>query len=212
VALAEARRVHRAQPGTRPAEVVQAPRAGAGKLPLLPRSAWSSRAIIADRLNPMAMGIRKITIHHGGFDADSSDLGAAKRVLQSIQRTHVEREGYGDIGYHYAIDAAGRIWECRSTRYQGAHAGDGNANRANLGVCLLGNFQNDMPTARQRESLRALSASLLERHGLDARALVTHREVRPQHLGMTECPGDQLQSLVVRIRGELGRTARAGSD
>ena len=26
-----------------------------------------------------------------------------------------------DVGYHYAVDRAGRVWECRPLTWQGAH-------------------------------------------------------------------------------------------
>jgi N-acetyl-anhydromuramyl-L-alanine amidase AmpD len=116
----------------------------------------------------------------------------------------METDHYADIGYHFLIDPAGRIWEGRAISRQGAHAGDDVSNRGNVGICLIGDFSGDeRPSAAQMASLRSLVEFHLDRAGLDPSSLVTHREIRPAHMGITECPGNRLQALVERMRAEL---------
>ncbi|MEZ6194769.1 MAG: peptidoglycan recognition family protein [Planctomycetota bacterium] len=99
----------------------------------------------------------RITVHHGGEeqpDAPVSKRAAIDR-MRSYQSAHFQR-GWADIGYHFVIDGAGRIWEGRLTRWQGAHAGNADLNRGNIGICLMGNYEERQPSAEQVSALRSL--------------------------------------------------------
>ncbi len=162
-----------------------------------PRSAWSARP--AARMTPMGT-VSRITIHHTAMAARNPSRTVSVSTLRAIQRNHQQSRGWSDIGYHYLIDTAGRVWQGRDARWQGAHAGNPAKNRGNLGVCLLGNFvrgrQGQSPTAPQVAALEALIESLLAQHRLGLDALKTHRELK-----VTSCPGPRLQAVVDRLRG-----------
>lgn len=146
----------------------------------------------------------RITIHHDGMDTfTSTDRGSAAARLEQIRNAHLNRAGepFGDIGYHYVIDPAGRVWQGRPLEWQGAHVRA--TNEGNLGICCLGNFMKQHPSDAQLRALDSFVASQMARYRVPPNRLYTHRE-----LGSTECPGNNLQPYVVRSRS-AGAMARA---
>ena len=109
----------------------------------------------------------------------------------------MNQRGFGDIGYHYLIDPAGRVWAGRSLDYQGAHA-RGSNNIANIGICLLGNFDDERPRPTALRSLASLLGALRERHDIPAFRVYGHCD-----FCVTACPGRHLSSWVGRYKGGL---------
>ncbi len=144
---------------------------------------------LADTMLP----VRYITVHHDGMDAfNASSQGAAADRLEAIRRVHVSK-GWADIGYHYAIDPAGRIWEGRPLELQGAHVKA--HNEANIGIVMLGNFELQRPTGEALGALSNLIGFEMHRHRLAVGSVYTHREWAP-----TACPGANLQAAMERMR------------
>jgi hypothetical protein len=158
------------------------------------RTLWTAHGPIASRVNPMN-GIRRLTLHHEGSpDAPVlfTDVRSTAARLDSIPRFHLGR-GWGDIGYHYIIDRAGRVWEGRPLELQGAHVKDHNEH--NIGVMCLGNFNIQSPSNAQVESLARFTRALRRHHRVKVNAIRTHRE-----LSVTSCPGDRLQPKINALR------------
>ncbi|MEQ1631776.1 MAG: peptidoglycan recognition family protein [Planctomycetota bacterium] len=180
--------------------------APAGSITTLSRSEWSPSQTIRSRLFPMG-DIYRITVHHSAILLRNDSPTAAAGQLRSIQKTHMQEEGCGDIGYHFLIDPAGRVWQGRELRFQGAHARGGN-NIGNIGVCVLGNFirgrEGQRPTREELASLERLIASLSGKYGISKNQIFCHSD-----LVATECPGAYLKNEVDRIARELpkGRSA-----
>ncbi len=144
--------------------------------------------------------VRRITVHHDAIDTAAT--GAPAQIaarLDSIRRSHLAR-GWADIGYHYAIDAEGRVWQGRPLSLQGAHVADQNQN--NLGIVLLGNFERQTPSPKAVESLDRLIATEMRRFGVSLTEIRTHREMAP-----TACPGRNLQRAMDATRTRGGRLA-----
>jgi N-acetyl-anhydromuramyl-L-alanine amidase AmpD len=140
-------------------------------------------------------GWSRITIHHSA--KYSKEIGTPSSLnvagaIKDIQTVHRRDEGYGDIGYHFLIDPAGRIWQGRLLDWQGAHAG-GENNVANIGICLFGNFNTERPDPRALAALEKLVDALCERHDIARSRVFGHRQLRS-----TECPGDALMAWVSR--------------
>lgn len=196
---------------TRPDPVPVAPRESAavpppapaiGGIQAIPRSNWASASPMLARVNPMD-GISRITIHHEGWTpAYFTDVDTMAERLDIIRKSHIQRLGAGDIGYHFIIDRAGRVWQGRDIRYQGAHVR--NNNEHNVGVMVLGNFDLQTPTDAQLLSLRDTIAKLMKQYRVSYRAgnVKTHREINP-----TDCPGTNLQPRTLAIRPEAARLA-----
>ena len=108
--------------------------------------------------------IDRITVHHSAVHADREAQDRSAEIIRSIQKNHQRDKGWGDIGYHYLIDREGRVWTGRPEGWQGAHAGDPQSNRGNLGVCLMGNFVSrggQTPAPAQLQAPRAAGLAAL---------------------------------------------------
>lgn len=164
------------------------------------RTGWGADPPRRDSIERMGR-IYRITVHHSANLARSPSLQEAIRAIKLDQRFHMQNRGWADIGYHYLIDPAGRIWEGRKLRWQGAHAGNGPLNRGNVGVCLLGNFiggrAGQAPSTNQVQSLKALLQHLCRKHRIHEDNIFTHRELQG---AVTACPGLHLQRVVDRLR------------
>ncbi len=121
-----------------------------------------------------------LVIHHS---ASKDGSAAPFRVL------HRGVFGWKDVGYHFIIGNGsltgdGEIEDGRPEWAVGAHARG--FNDASIGVCLVGNFEDAPPGARQKDSLRSLLAGLMTRHSISGDAVFLHREVKGCR---TACPG-----------------------
>ncbi len=165
---------------------------------VLARSKWAQGEPVTKRMNRLSP-VRYITVHHDGMHPffDTDQRATASRI-EAIRRAHRLR-GWGDIGYHYVVDRAGRVWEGRSLRYQGAHVK--NHNYANIGIVALGNFDRQQPSQAQLASMRRLVSSLMDRYHVPTNRVYTHQEWAP-----TACPGRYFQQFMntSRRRGRLG--------
>lgn len=115
---------------------------------------------------------RRIIIHHSA----SPDVSA-----ETIHSWHLGR-GWAGIGYHYVIRSDGKIERGRPENTLGAHAGK-EGNPDSIGICLLGNFSETVPTEQQLQSLIWLIRDIKSRYG--NLAIQGHREIM-----QTACPGD----------------------
>jgi len=174
-----------------------------GEIPsfVIPRGSWTSghtKEWLADPMSP----IRRITIHHDAISPRPSGRYAdSVRRLNAIRSGHLSHR-WADIGYHYAIDPAGRVWQGRPLIYQGAHVKD--QNPGNIGIVVFGNHQKVRPTEASMRSLNRLVAHEMARFGVPIDRVLTHRELAP-----TACPGRFLQIRMDQIRrpgGELAMT------
>ncbi len=139
---------------------------------------------------PLSDVLNTLVVHHSASVLDGP---------RDIQKLHMEKRGYADIGYHYLIDAAGLLYEGRAVGVRGAHTGG--FNTGTVGVCLLGNFENQWPAMAQLEALRGLGAGLTAAYGLTH--LASHHGFQP---GATVCPGHNLEPLLPDLAGVMGLT------
>jgi hypothetical protein len=159
------------------------------------RARWAKSGPNQGGMNPQAR-LRYITIHHDGLPtplASTGELESANR-LESIRAAHRKR-GWADIGYHYAVDRSGRIWDCRSLRYEGAHVKGHNP--GNIGILVMGNFDKEKPTKLQLRSLCTQVNALCLTYGIRKGRVRTHREWAS---AATACPGRHLQPRVTELR------------
>ncbi|MEX2214360.1 MAG: peptidoglycan recognition family protein [Phycisphaeraceae bacterium] len=169
------------------------PPAVAGPIRAIPRSSWAKADPISSRVNQMG-SVGMITVHHEGWTpVYFDDTSTTAERLDSIRRSHLERLRAGDIGYHFVVDRAGRIWQGRDLGYQGAHVREHNEH--NIGIMCLGNFDKQQPSTAQLTSLRATLLALMKQYRLASNKVYTHQE-----LNKTDCPGRVLQAHMVQLR------------
>ncbi|NMB92028.1 MAG: N-acetylmuramoyl-L-alanine amidase [Parcubacteria group bacterium] len=111
--------------------------------------------------------IEEIVIHHtaGKF---TTDFEESKKELQRIYNLHLIR-GYQDIGYHFLIDGAGRIYEgSLGGKYSvGAHTYY--HNKGTIAIALMGDFRSghDVFTPEMENSLINLIQYLIQEYHFD---------------------------------------------
>lgn len=163
-------------------------------LSAIPRTAWARVAGPVSRDIDNMGGISRITVHHEGWTPVwFTDQSTTAQRLEHIRTTHTRDRHWADIGYHYIIDRAGRVWEGRNLHYQGAHVADNNEH--NIGVMLLGNFDRQTPSSAQLGTLRNTLQTLVQGYRVPVTRVYTHQELNP-----TACPGRGLQPRVVSMR------------
>jgi hypothetical protein len=178
-----------------------APQPGAQMAGVIPRRTWASSGPVMSLINPMN-GVNRVTVHHSGIiSAEIRSNSDSARMLENIRRGHLS-QGWADIGYHYIIDPAGRIWEGRSVRYQGAHVKENNEH--NLAVMCMGNYDVERPTSELLASLDLFVAEQMRVYNVPINRVYTHQELKP-----TACPGRNLQGYMLATRARSGRLARA---
>lgn len=166
---------------------------------VIPRSEWARAQPVPALMDP-AQPYYRITLHHDGMDTfTSSDRAAAADRLERIRNAHRGRN-FGDIGYHYIIDPAGRVWQGRPLNWQGAHVKA--TNQGNLGICVMGNYMQQRPNEMQLAAIDRFVISQMKQYRVPASRVFTHREI-----GQSVCPGDNLQPYINESRSS-GAMAR----
>ena len=158
------------------------------------RESWTRARPNYGDMNRMSP-IRHVTVHHDGMSpfTQASVMAAAGR-LEIIRRAHLQR-GWADIGYHFAIDRGGRSWACRPIGWQGAHVSD--RNPGNVGIVVLGNFEEQRPTQSQVMALQRLLGEIRTAYRIPSRNVRSHQEWPG---AKTACPGRYLQSQMNAMR------------
>lgn len=124
-----------------------------------------------------------VVVHHS-----ASNSGNATE----FDKFHREIRGWKNgLGYHFVIGNGkgsgngeieiGNRWK---NQLHGAHAGVKEYNNYGIGICLVGNFNKSVPTAKQMTSLSALVDYLTKRCHIPPENILMHR-----HCKSTECPG-----------------------
>jgi hypothetical protein len=160
------------------------------------RSAWAKGQPIPRNMNRM-LPVRYITVHHDGMGVfTSTSKSSAASRLELIRKSHLRRDGgrWGDIGYHFAIDPAGRLWQARPLTWQGAHVRA--KNEGNIGVVVLGNFERQSVNRAQLGAVTSTLQSLMGKFNVPVSRVRTHLE-----WAATACPGRSLQQAMVGMRG-----------
>ncbi len=207
-----------------------------GGIQYLSRAAWgadeSKRFKDGVENTPTAYyPLQTLTVHHtDGLNADPDPAA----TVRAIYEYHAITLDWGDIGYHFLIDEAGRIYE---GRYSGtdslpAHDTAGNLvtafhtsgfNSGNLGIALLGTLSDQSPTEAARHSLTLLLAGLSLWHDLDPQARITF--VNPvngvtKDVDMisghrdwlaTDCPGGTMYATLPALRADVAGLTRHAS-
>ena len=164
-------------------------------VPVIARSIWGAMPAKPALMIKNSGGWKKITVHHSA-EAEPAPLdGSAESsaaALRQIQRSHLKSKmpPWGDIGYHFLIDPEGRVFQGRDLAWQGAHA-KGDNNIQNIGVCLLGNFDEEKPSSAALESLRRLLDNLRRTYNIPRSEVHKHADFRS-----TDCPGKFLRPWV----------------
>jgi N-acetylmuramoyl-L-alanine amidase len=104
---------------------------------------------------------------------------------------HVKNNGWPGIGYHYVVGKKGEVWQTNYASTIGYHASGYNSR--SIGICMVGNFDEQEFTGRQKAACLALMRYLLDlHHGI--RRVLGHRETGSPKT----CPGRKVDMDEIR--------------
>jgi hypothetical protein len=149
---------------------------------IIPVSQWGGTAT-AD--SQKTHKIEVITLHHGGEEYKGDK--PTPPYLVNLQNWSRAEKKWIDIPYHFLIDLEGKIYAGRDLRYPGdtntAYDPTGHAL-----ICVLGNYEIQYPSERQREAVIDLFAWLCWRYQISPETIKGHKDVADS----TVCPGKNL--------------------
>lgn len=196
---------HMAQiPGAEPAAAQARPQ-------VYTRADWGARSP-KGKLDVRGKGPTHIVVHHTATaNAQDTSTSHAAALSRSIQRHHMDTNGWSDIGQHITISRGGHIMEGREQTLRsvgsgrlvlGAHTAEHNGHT--LGIENEGTYDAATPPSALVEALVETCAWLCVAYGLDPdEAIVGHRD-----FNVTGCPGDKLYSLLPTLRSKVKSKAR----
>ena len=158
------------------------------------REGWG--AVPADISKMTTHTIDTLTVHHAG---DQSATTGPPRY-RSWQAFHMSRD-WGDLAYHFIIGVDGTVYEARDTVYEGATGTNYDPNGHFL-VVVEGNFETDVPTQAQLDSLVTVLAWASAEFDVSPSTIGGHRD----HAA-TACPGGNLYPYIAS--GDLEADVRA---
>lgn len=138
------------------------------------------------------MKIQKLVVHHSASNSVTTKTA-------DIERWHKQR-GFSQIGYHKIIESNGNIVNGRPETTQGAHAKG--ANQSSLGVCVIGDFENEVPSATQVTALISVLTDWCKAHKLKTTNIYGHFNV-PGGSTKTSCPGNNLINRLTIIKQKV---------
>ncbi len=135
-----------------------------------------------------------IVIHHSATEIGNADL---------FDRGHRRRGFWNGLGYHFVIDNGtsgtrdGQIETSHRWIHQmdGAHCNAGDMNKIGIGICLVGNFDQDAASHSQVGSLGWLVRQLQAKYQIPASRVLRHSDVPGKD---TRCPGGNFPWSEVR--------------
>ena len=201
---------------------------------VIPRAAWGADESL--RFDPETgeeewpreyFPVQRLVVHHTVMGEDDTDPAASVRAIYYY---HAITQDWGDIGYNFLVDSAGRVYEGRYSREyapDAVRAGDDGRghgvmaahartyNAGTLGIALIGDFDDRVPTTAARDALVRMLTWASIRYGLnphgygtyvnpvtgltiDSSTIAGHRDYNP-----TACPGLRLYSMLGDIRNRV---------
>ncbi|PDP87560.1 N-acetylmuramoyl-L-alanine amidase [Glycomyces fuscus] len=170
------------------------------------RADWGARAP-KNKVEVLGRGPTHIVVHHTAT-ANTSDTSPshAAALSRSIQRYHMDTNGWSDMGQQFTISRGGHIMEGRDQSLRavsaghhvlGAHTANHNAHA--IGIENEGTYTSAVPPAALLSALADACAWLCLAYRLDPdEAIVGHRD-----FNTTGCPGDKLYSALPQLRSDV---------
>ncbi|MEV8568063.1 peptidoglycan recognition protein [Streptomyces sp. NPDC051322] len=190
---------------------------------IITRKGWGADESIREDGFLYTNTVKAAFIHHTAT-GNNYTCEQAPSLLRGIYRYHVKSNGWRDIGYNFAIDKCGNIYEGRAggvaKPVMGAHTLGFNTDTT--GIAVLGTFSTADPPKAVTDALAKLTAWKLGLTGAnpDGRTTLTsgggNRYAKGSKVGLnvisghrdgfaTECPGARLYSELGEIRTAAAR-------
>ena len=143
---------------------------------------------------PPATRWKYIVIHHSATKQGNAKI---------FDNYHRNEKGMKDgLAYHFVVGngakskdgqvETGQRW---ARQMAGAHCYDNRMNQESVGICLVGNFDESRPTAKQMDALLKLISDLQKQYRIPKANILLHKEVDKQQ---TNCPGKKFPANKIR--------------
>lgn len=129
---------------------------------IISKTRWLARRSHA--VEYVIIPVKNVIIHHTVSDACENEKGCAE-ILRGIQNFHVDEMEFHDIGYNFMIGGDGNVYEGVGWHRVGAHTRG--YNTRSIGIALIGNFSDQLPSEKMLQALRNLLACGVELGELD---------------------------------------------
>ncbi|KAG7154333.1 peptidoglycan-recognition protein SC2-like 1 [Homarus americanus] len=173
------------RPGSRQSTYrrVRHPSGDCSRLQFVTRAEWGARDPVSRE--PIIPPFSGVFVHHSAMARCNTSEECVAEV-QEIQKLHMDKNGWDDIGYHFLVGEDGRVYEGRGWNARGAHARAHNA--WTYGICVMGNYVMALPNDRALTALRDIMDC-----GVKQGKITQGFEVFGHRDGVcTECPGQML--------------------
>ncbi|MFJ6012597.1 peptidoglycan recognition protein [Streptomyces sp. NPDC092952] len=185
---------------------------------IITRKGWGADEKLRERTFVYTSTVKAAFIHHSAT-GNNYTCAQAPAVLRGIYRYHVKSSGWRDIGYNFAVDKCGNIYEGRAggvtKAVLGAHTLGFNSNT--MGIAVLGTFTDSTPPSAAVNAVAKLTAWKLGLFGANPKGKVTlvsggsnkYKKGAKVSLNvisghrdgyLTECPGARLYSKLGSAR------------
>lgn len=185
---------------------------------IISRKGWGANEKLRERQFGYTKTVKAAFVHHSAT-GNNYTCKQAPSVIRGIYRYHVTSSGWRDIGYNFAVDKCGNIYEGRAggvtKPVQGAHTLGFNTN--STGIAVLGSYSRTNPPAAVTTAVAKLAAWKLGLHGINPKGKVTltsgggnkykkGRKVSMNAISghrdgfVTDCPGNRLYSKLGAVR------------
>lgn len=138
------------------------------------RKGWGADESLREKTFVYTSTVKAAFVHHSAT-GNNYTCQQAPSVLRSIYRYHTVSSGWRDIGYNFAIDKCGNIYEGRAGGVArpvlGAHTLGFNTN--STGIAVLGTYSSSNPPQAAVTAVAQLTAWKLGLHGVDPKGSVT---------------------------------------
>ncbi|MGW0533640.1 N-acetylmuramoyl-L-alanine amidase [Streptomyces sp. NPDC003032] len=190
---------------------------------IITRKGWGADERIRERGFAYSKTVKAAFVHHSA-SGNNYRCSQAASVLRSIYRYHVKSSGWRDLGYNFAIDKCGNIYEGRAGGVAkpvlGAHTRGFNAN--STGIAVLGSYSSANPPKAAVDAIARLTAWKLGLYGANPSGTTyltsgggnlykKGTNVRLQVISghrdgfATDCPGSRLYGKLDTIRTASAR-------
>lgn len=190
---------------------------------IITRKGWGADEKLRERTFAYTRTVKAAFIHHSATGNNYS-CSQAPSILRGIYRYHVKSSGWRDIGYNFAVDKCGNVYEGRAggvtKAVLGAHTLGFNSD--SMGIAVLGTFSNSNPPAAAVNAVAKLTAWKLGLFGADPRGRTTlvsgggNRYPKGRKVSLnvisghrdgfaTECPGTRLYKKLGTARTSSAR-------
>lgn len=174
------------------------------------RATWGQALGLTNTASRSITTVTHLIVHHSASDTDASDFAA---VVRSYWNFHVNGRNWSDIGYNWLVDGNGVIYQGRAYNTDGnrnvigAHFSGFNANT--MGICVIGNYNNRMPTGDALGSLNEMLAWKSSELDIDPQGRAQHYSPggnihrisgHRDSTIPTDCPGHQLYGFLPQVR------------